>query len=878
MPRVILFLAAIFLGAFQLKAQTDVFEQIVHLQGGSTSIREVLIELEKETGLSFAYNSRLIPVDKSILLNFGELKLLEALELIFSGEGVGAQYVYGQILLYKEEENLSEPNKQDYLSRIEQKVIPPKFKLSGKAWDNDAGLLLPGVNVYVEELKRGTVSDEHGAFELNLPSGFYTLEFSYIGYCPVELRIKVHSHLELEVYLEDATDRLGEVVVVEPPVPDPTQEIQMSKLHLKIEELESLPTFLGEKDAFRVMQLMPGVQSGKEGQSGLFVRGGRSDQNLVLLDGVPIYRPQHLLGLFSSFDGDALQEINLLKGGFPARYGGRLSSVVDVKVKPGNKEKIKGGVGLGLASVKANLEGPIGQSSSTFYVSARRSFWDLLTKPLSEILSDNEMSIGYHFKDINAKWQIDLGDSDRLSITAFRGDDQFRLKEFYEDHLLDIKLRWGNSAAVANWRKIIGRDLVLNSNLGFTQYKLDFNYDDEVVNGRYQSKVIDLKSSTKLACQLNDRHSMNFGLEGDFHQFIPRSLTRHDSNSDSLTFESRSSLKAYSLSLFVENDFRPLKGLEMNLGLRLVHFRQSDDVFWRLEPRLSTAYTMPGNWVLKAAFARMGQNQHLLSGPTIGLPLDFWIPASEAASPQTADQYSLGVVKDIASGRFEASVELYQKKFRNILIPVYNFWLPFGESSLTAAFQEPTWQNYFASGTGKSKGIELLWRKKTGSWKGWLSYTLSWTRLRSSAINQDNPFWANYDRRHELGVASMVDINENINISATWVWASGLPWRLPVAQYKVYYPNYGGTYPVREYEDWNSNRRTESYHRLDLNISFLKEKESSTHKLSLGVYNAYLQRNPFFYITTENEEERLEVRKISIFPIVPSVSYHIAFK
>lgn len=762
-----------------------------------------------------------------------------------------------------------------------------RYTLSGFVHEKGSRELLPGVNVYVASLRTGTITNNYGFYSLTLPEGKYEIQFSFVGYQPVMLSVQLSSNLSFNIDL-DPTITLGEVEVVAGRLERVAESNQMSIISLPVNQVREVPALLGERDVFKTLQLMPGVQKGSEGSSGLYVRGGGPDQNLIILDDATVYNAFHLFGFFSIFNGDALKSIELTKGGFPARFGGRLSSVVEMTMKDGNKEKLSGEAGIGLIASRITLEGPIKKTKASFLVSGRRTYLDALIMPfLAE-----EGRAGYFFYDLNAKLNYDFGIKNKLYISGYFGRDKFFLRNRQSrDVLYEGGLFWQNRTATIRWNHLFNNKVFSNTALIFSEY--DFNVYSRVEEFarkyklNYNSGIRDLSGKFDLEYHASPNYKLRAGLQATNHYFLPSAIVELDSQT-AFDFKSKTAYDSYESAVYAENHLLFGQRLSLNAGLRLTHFVAESKHRFALEPRLSANYILQPDLSLKAAYADMNQFVHLLSNTGQGLPTDLWVPSTDLVAPQNARQVSLGLAKDFTDRGFSATLEGYYKKSSKILgyKPGASFLLL---DDPTEA-QNFTWQDNVTSGQGWSYGAELLLHKKSGRTNGWVGYTLSWTQLQFDEVNFGKKFFARYDRRHDASVVVMHELNERISLSASWVYGTGNAVSLPLASFPAFtfspFPNPPQSgfpfipYEVSDYGSINAYRM-KPYHRLDLSARFSALKKHFTRVWEIGLYNAYSRRNPYFYyLATEymNDGNSYKtLKQVSIFPIIPSVSYNIKF-
>lgn len=769
-----------------------------------------------------------------------------------------------------------------------------KYTISGYVREKNSRELLPGVNIYIPLIQSGTVSNNYGFYSITLPGGNYRISYSFVGYTTEIREITLVSSQMLDIEL-DPSVTLSEVVIEAEKAERTSESNRISMITLPVNQIRDIPALLGEKDVFKALQLMPGVQKGSEGSSGLYVRGGGPDQNLIILDDAPVYNASHLFGFFSIFNGDALKSVELTKGGFPARFGGRLSSVVEMTMKDGNKKKFSGEAGIGLISSRVVLEGPIIKDTSSFLVSARRTYIDVLVRPFMAMESD--FVGGYYFYDLNAKLNYDFGPKNKIYLSGYFGRDKFHFTEKYSYDNNSYKnkagLYWQNATGTLRWNHLINNRVFSNTSLIFSRYNLTiFNEEksnNETYSLKYFSGIRDIALKYDLEYHVSTSYLLRAGLQSTTHLFTPSAIVEKDSQT-LFDYENKTRYNSLESGLYVENHFNLNNRIQANAGMRLSHFIAEKKNYFSPEPRISANYLIQEGLSAKAAFSIMNQYIHLLSNTGIGLPTDLWVPSTDRVKPQNSKQFSAGLAKDVVRHNLTVSLEGYYKWSRNILgyKPGASFLLI---DDPTEA-QNFTWQDNVTAGDGKSYGAELLIHRKTGKLSGWIGYTLSWTKLRFDEINFGEYFWARYDRRHDMSLVLIYEIRENITLSGTWVYGTGNAITLPLGEYPGYthgpfddllsennsnYYNYFNT--ITDYGKVNSSRM-KAYHRLDLAVQFHKKITWGERTWEFGLYNAYNRKNPFFYFIDEEYNENSVVSKlkqVSIFPLIPSVSYNIKF-
>lgn len=767
-------------------------------------------------------------------------------------------------------------------------LLGQKFTISGYLKDADTGESLIGATVLHARSSSGTSANTHGFYSITLPRDSVTLLYSYVGYEPQLIRFLLRKDTVINMQLKGAT--VLDEVVVSATKADAIHEInRMSSISVPIDQIKALPAFLGETDVLKVLQLMPGVQSGGEGGTGLYVRGGGPDQNLLLLDGVPVYNASHLFGFFSVFNADALNHVELIKGGFPARYGGRLSSVIDIHMKDGSMKEWKGEGSVGIIASKVSVEGPIQKDRTSLLFSARRTYIDLLARPIIKLATEGQTA-GYYFYDLNFKLNHIINDKNRLYLSSYTGDDKAyaKTKDFFingnerTDYREEFGLRWGNIITAARWSHVFSPQLFANFTGTFSRYRFDiFSQYDEVRTSptspdeknfykeRYVSGIRDWAMKADFDYLPNPDHYIRFGANSIVHRFAPgvyavRSSEEADSTAGAAV------TNAQEFAAYVEDDWKVNSVLKVNAGVHTSAFLVENKWYTSVQPRISSRLLLGREFSLKASYSTMTQFIHLLTNAGLGLPTDLWVPSTAKVKPQQSWQAAIGLAKTFKD-TYEVSLEGYYKKMTNLI-----------EYKDGASYFdiEKDWQDKVAlNGQGWSYGTELLLQKKIGNVTGWIGYTLSWTDRQFETLNFGNRFPYKYDNRHDINVAFTHTWNERMDFSAAWVFTSGNAVTLPTAVYSgtSQLPfNHWYTPEISYYEARNAYRM-KNYHRLDLSFSWWKNKKWGQRKWTLGVYNAYNRLNPFFMDIGYDRNHNKHFIQYSLFPIIPSFTYSFKF-
>lgn len=752
------------------------------------------------------------------------------------------------------------------LLALNHSLLAQHVTISGYISDKRNGERLTGAIVYAPQLQLGAAGNTFGFYSLTVPAGGDSVEIraSYVGYQTYTRKVSSSQNTAMNIELEESRE-LKEVVVTGQK--DALHErTQMSSIDLPIQTIKSLPALLGEPDIMKALQLLPGVQGGNEGTSGLYVRGGSPDQNLILLDGVPVYNASHLFGFFSVFNADAIKSVELIKGGFPARYGGRLSSVIDINMKDGDKNKIHGEGGIGIIASRLTLEGPIKKGKSSFMVSGRRTYIDVLAAPFMK----GDSKGGYYFYDLNGKANFTLGKKDHVYVSGYFGNDKFYFSNKNSDVSGSSKfsgaIQWGNITAVGRWNHEFSPKLFGNLTTYYSQYKFVVTAESSTNNNgstddfllKYTSGIKDLAAKYDFDFYATPNNNIKAGVGVIAHTYTPGAQTvkLNTGGTQSDTTLGQSILYSTETDAYIEDDIRISKTLKANVGVHVAGFKVREKFYNSVQPRLALRYLINEKLSAKASYVQMNQYINLLTNSSIGLPTDLWVPSTDKLAPQLSRQGAAGLAYTHDAG-FEVSLEGYYKTMENII-----------EYKEGASFFNSTtnWEDKVESGKGTSYGAEVFVQKKKGKFTGMLGYTLSWTNRTFANLNNGQTYPYKYDRRHDFKIAGVYTISKNIELSAEWVYGTGNAITLPIG----YYQGLNGQ-EVTVYGSRNGYRMP-AYHRGDVSIRFTKEKARWTRSWILGAYNVYNRKNPFFIY-----EDNGGFTQVSLFPIIPSISYQFKF-
>jgi len=762
-----------------------------------------------------------------------------------------------------------------------------KYTISGYIKDSLNGETLIGATVTVQGQAKGISSNLYGFYSITLDEGEYMLICSFIGYRykAVSIHLKADTKINFEVLPKSY---LAEEVVVTSKKRDANvKNAQMGKITLPMEQIRSIPAFLGEVDLLKTIQFLPGVRNAGEGSAGIYVRGGGPDQNLILLDDAPVYNTGHLFGFFSIFNSDAIKNVTLIKGGMPAQYGGRLSSVLDVSMKEGNNQKLQIDAGLGVVASRLSIQGPIKKNKSSFILSGRRTYVDALAKPFIKSTSQFKGS-GYYFYDLNAKVNYIFSDKDRLYLSGYFGRDVFDYVNGKQS--LKFNIPWGNSTGTLRWNHVFNNKLFGNTTAVYNDYNFSFNAAQNDFELKLASGIRDLSLKQDFDLYPYTGHKLKFGGIYTYHKFTPSVISgRQDTT---VLNPNNAQIKyAHEAAVYLQDDWEINEKLKVHAGLRYSWFQQTgpykiyetDDngnrtdsiVFGKgrsvksyggLEPRFTARYALNDETSIKGSVTRNLQYIHLVSNAGTTLPTDIWVPSTYKVKPQISWLYALGLFKNFKDNMYETSVELYYKQMQN--------QIEYAEGYVPNSLDDT--ENSFVFGKGWSYGTELFVNKTKGRLTGWVGYTLSWTWRQFSDLNFGKKYPAKYDRRHDMSIVAQYELNKKWKLSASFVFGTGNSATLPQRFYIV------GGILTQEYSNINQYRLP-SYHRLDFSAILTPKKNINRKWKSewvFSIYNAYNRRNPYFVYFDQsgspfNGTLEIQAKQVSLFPVIPAITWNV---
>jgi outer membrane cobalamin receptor len=749
------------------------------------------------------------------------------------------------------------------------------YTVSGKITDKETGEDLIGASVLVAELVKGVATNSYGFYSLSLPAGKYTIRYSYMGYENAEQKLDLNKNLIINIEISPSLLALGEVIVSTERDDNNITSVEQSVEKLNLKDIENIPVLFGERDILKTIQLLPGISSSSEGSTGFNVRGGSMGQNLILLDEAPLYSSSHLMGFFSVFNSDAIKDVTVYKGGIPAKYGGRASSVIDVTMNNGNSKNFSGSGGIGLVSARLTLEVPIVKNKMSFIISGRRTYGDLVAKLLfPENMVRDDMK--FYFYDLNAKLNYTINNKNRLFLSGYFGKDVFELGK-------DIGTGWGNTTGTIRWNHLFSDKIFSNTSLVYSKYDYGFVFGQNSL--KLRSGIKDLSFKEDATWYINPENTLKFGMNIIFHEFRPGEITSGNSTNFEKVLSER---KAFESAIYIQNEQKFTSRLSANYGLRFSTFNQIGpcwfyvynasnepiDSTWYsqgkaafpwfgFEPRLSLNFMLSDKSSLKLSYNRMAQYLHLLSNSTAGSPTDVWMPSSNNLKPVYVDHVSAGFFRNFLNNSIETSLEVYYKN----MINSSDY-----EDGADIIFNKHV-ESQILIGKGRSYGLEFYVKKKYGSFTGWISYTLSRTENKIEGINNFSWYPLKYDKTNDLSIITIYKVGQRLTMSGVWTYSTGNAVTFPSGKYLL------DNNPVPWYTERNGYRMP-AYHRLDVSLT-LDGKNQKKYKSSweFSIYNLYNRHNA--YIISFRESEAVpgttEAVKLSLFGIVPSVGYNFRF-
>ena len=893
----------------------DLLEQRFDFQVTQLSLEEALSQLSTLTEIPISYSSSILPTERVISINQKNQTLKFILKQMLRRTSVSFKQVGSQVVLFYKKRKLE------------------KYRISGFIEDKKSGEKLIGANIYERNSGKGASTNEYGFFSFTVTEGELDLACSYLGYETKTQKLILSENLEVNFKMENNLT-IREIIVISSEFDNPLEALPpLGTDEIPVQQMSLYPKLGGETDIFRMTEFMPGVQTGADGLGGLHIRGGSTDQNLVLMDGVPVYNASHSLGIFSIFNPEAVKSMQLYKGGFPAQYTGRLSSVMDIRTKEGNMKEWAGNINLGMAAASATLEGPLIIDKASIFLTARKTILGKVIQNATEkIKNENEFfqdnfgvplegNSNYKFSDFNGKLNIAFSEKDKLYLSYYEGSDNFsdndklvsvQLTEWTYTDELTRNYNWGNKVAVLRWNHLFNNKLFLNTTLTRSNFGLDSNTNYDLKFKRrtslltstfeqrrtYFSSLKDWGAKVDFDYTSSKNHHLRFGANSTLHQFRPGvSSAENEINAQILldSILSDPSQKLWEHNIYFSDEFFIGKKLKITIGGNATmintdntkfDFINRDTTYISLQPRVSLAYQVNNQLVLQATGSKITQPLHLLSGTDIGLPNDLWVPSTSLVQPEVSWQGSIGMNLKIKK-QYNFRLELYYKTLENII----NYQ---AASSLNSDIANPSqwnlsllnannWELEVISGSGRSYGAEFQFQKTYGKTTGMLSYTYANATRSFDQINRGINQRYRFDRRHDLKIAFSHRIFHWLDFSWNWIYGTGLHTLIPNGETTIPSPDPSNPIIIYFFE----NRELAPNHRLDLGFNIFLKKKEVQHKWYLGVYNLYNRRNPQYYtfksIPVENEFDPTDPKferiliEGSVFPILPSLSYSLRF-
>lgn len=752
-----------------------------------------------------------------------------------------------------------------------------KYSISGSVRDSATGEEPIGATVFIKELKAtGASTNAYGFYSITIPEGNYTVTSQYIGYNSKSVKVELKQNIKLDFMLTNNAMQLKAVEITTQKKDENITKTQMGVEKIDMRQIEKIPVVFGEKDVLKTIQLTPGVKSAGEGNSGFYVRGGAADQNLILLDEATVYNASHLLGFFSVFNSDALKDVTLYKGGMPSEYGGRLSSVLDIRMKDGNDKKFGAEGGIGLIASRLKLEGPIVKEKGSFTISGRRTYADLFLK-LSPDSSINKARL--YFYDLNAKGNYRINDKNRIFLSGYFGKDILGFGDLFG-------IDWGNATGTLRWNHLVNEKMFSNTSVIFSNYNYNINLDFGGIEGKIISRIQDYNLKQDFQYFTNIKNKFKFGFNSIYHKIIPGAITiKSDSSVNELKLKNN---HAWENAIYISHEYKPVNLFSVEYGIRISSFSalgpgdfytydsegNATDTstyssgkfvktYFNAEPRAAANYILNEKSSVKASYARTTQNLHLLSNSTSGNPTDLWIPNSNNVKPELADQVSLGYFRNFKDNTYEFSTEVYYKHLKNQIDYKDGAELNFNQNV----------EAELLSGTGRAYGIEFFLKKKYGKLNGWIGYTLARTEKKIEGINNGDYYPAKQDRTHDISIVGIYELSKKWSFSATWVYYTGNAVTFPSGKYEI-------AGQVVNYYTERNGYRMPAYHRMDIGATWQRRKtEKFESSWNFSLYNVYGRENAYSITFQQdpNDPSKTQAIQTTLFRWIPSFTYNFKF-
>ena len=765
-------------------------------------------------------------------------------------------------------------------------IAQEKYTISGYVKSAASGEELIGATVYLKGQAIGVSANVYGFYSLTLEEGDYSIAYSYIGYEEKVIEVNLTENIQRNVELTEQVNSIDVVEITGEKSEDNIKSVEMSVNKIDSKTIKKIPALLGEADVVKSILLLPGVSTVGEGSTGFNVRGGGIDQNLVLLDEAPVYNSSHLFGFFSVFNPDAVKNVKLIKGGIAPEYGGRLSSILDIRMKEGNKKELEGTGGVGVIFSRLAIEGPLKKDKSSFLIAGRRSYADILAKPF---LNDNLQDSKFYFYDLTAKVNYEINENNKLYLSGYFGRDVFGSGFLFN---------WGNATATLRWNHIFSKKLFMNLTAFYSDYDYAFGVgeDDPANDFEWNSSIISSSIKPDFSYYLNNNNTIRFGAQAIYYDFKPAIATfASEGQRNDISLPEKYGLET---GIYFQNEQKLNARTSLLYGIRFSRFNylggankqnyrdtipgvarplDSEESFKRsetiaaynnLEPRFSIKYDLNEFSSLKGSYNRMTQYLHLISNTVASTPVDIWLPTSNNIKPQIADQVAIGYFRNFKQNKYETSAEIYVKDFQNQIDYIDNADIFFNEQL----------EGELLSGDGRAFGLEVYVKKNTGKLTGWISYTISRSERQVNGISNGEWYPTRFDRMHNLSVVNSYELNKKWSFSANFVYSTGTPATFPTNRYEIQ-----GVVVAHNVDNQRNNFRVPSYHRLDLSATLTPEKNKDRKikgEWVFSIYNVYNRRNPFsiYFEQNENNPQQTDaIRYAVIGSFVPAVSYNFNF-
>lgn len=866
----ILCFGAAFLSPFRAAAQ-DLSKAKVTLHLKNASLKDVIQAIERQTVFKFLARAEDLENERSIQIEALDQPLTIVLDKVLTGRGLTYKQMNGNILIQR-----ASPESPASAINGHGPAQNQLYALHGSVKSGKTGEVIIGATLSVGGRSTGTVSNEYGFYSLKLPKGDHTLEVSAIGMKTEQISLSVSGDKRMDVVMQEEAAQLQEVRVTASSSGRSLKSPQMSMERINVQEVKNIPMLFGERDLLKAMQLLPGVKSAGEGNAGFYVRGGAADQNLILLDEAPVYNASHLLGFFSTFNSDAIKNVTLYKGAMPAQYGGRLSSVVDIKMNEGNNQDFGVSGGIGLISSRLNIEGPLQKERSSFLLSGRRTYADVFLK----LFGDSAIKKSrLYFYDLNAKLNFILGEKDHLFLSGYFGRDVLSQQDL-------AGIDWGNGTATLRWNHIFSNSLFSNTSFTFSNYDYRIGVNTEATDYRILSRIRDWNIKEELQWYMDSRNTLTIGLNAIYHTLKPGEISVQGNTG--LVAQGLPDRYSLENALYANNTWKVNDKWSLNYGVRLsaftilgegdyytldnegrvmdtTHYRPGEIVktYLNPEPRLSASYQLNSGSALKLSYTRNAQNLHLISNSVSSSPTDKWVASTNLIKPEIADQVAIGYYRNLGGSRYELTAEAYYKHMQNQI----------DYRNGAEVFTNDPIETQLLFGKGRAYGLEWMLKKKAGRLSGWVSYTLSKTERKIDGINDNQWYNARQDRTHDIAIVGTYQLNDRWVLSANWVYNTGDAVTYPSGKYMV-------DNVVYFYYSERNGYRMPDYHRLDLGATRqLKKGKRFSSELNFSLFNAYGRGNAYQidFRVSEADPSKTEAVKTSLFTFVPSISYNFKF-